>query len=213
MQNISRRSWIGSLCGGLGVGRFARHAGAIGRAGGAAWGTIPGPIIAPKAKHVIFLFMTGGPSQLDMFDPKPSLLKYAGQRPPSVDMRTERVTGGLLPSPFAFKKYGQSGIEVSELLPQSGRGHRRHLRDPVDVHLQSHAHARAQSDSLGQHRRDPALHGRLDLLRARVPRMPTCPASSYSVRMRAAVHCGAPASFPPSIRARSSTPRRSSRRR
>ena len=82
----------------------------------------------PKAKHVIFLFMTGGPSQLDMFDPKPLLSKYAGQRPPSVDMRTERVTGGLLPSTFDFKKYGQSGIDVSELLPHLASMHRRHLR-------------------------------------------------------------------------------------
>ena len=76
-----------------------------------------GPHFAPKAKHVIFLFMTGGPSHMDMFDPKPDLLKYQGQRPDSVDLRTERMTGGLLPSPFEFKKHGQSGTEVSELLP------------------------------------------------------------------------------------------------
>jgi hypothetical protein len=70
-----------------------------------------------KAKHVIFLFMTGGPSHVDMFDPKPALVKYAGQRPNDASLRTERKTGGLLPSTFSFKKYGQSGIEVSELLP------------------------------------------------------------------------------------------------
>ena len=77
-----------------------------------------GPHFAPKAKHVIFLFLTGGPSHMDMFDPKPDLLKYEGQRPDSVDLRTERMTGGLLPSPFEFKKHGQCGSEVSELLPQ-----------------------------------------------------------------------------------------------
>src|SRR5262245_47357187 len=66
------------------------------------------PHFTPKAKHLIFLFMTGGPSQMDMFDPKPALAKHAGERPSSVDLRTERVTGGLLPSPFAFKKHGQS---------------------------------------------------------------------------------------------------------
>jgi hypothetical protein len=76
-----------------------------------------GPHFAPKARHVIFLFMTGGPSHMDMFDPKPDLLKYQGQRPDSVDLRTERMTGGLLPSPFEFKKHGRSGTEVSELLP------------------------------------------------------------------------------------------------
>jgi len=70
-----------------------------------------------KAKHVIFLFMTGGPSHVDMFDPKPALVKYAGQRPNDASLRTERKTGGLLPSTFTFQKYGQSGIEVSELLP------------------------------------------------------------------------------------------------
>ena len=61
------------------------------------------PNFPAKAKHIIVLFMVGGPSQLDMFDPKPSLLKYQGQRPSSVDLRTERTTGGLLPSPFEFK--------------------------------------------------------------------------------------------------------------
>jgi hypothetical protein len=54
---------------------------------------------------------------MDMLDPKPALAKYAGQRPESVDLRTERVTGGLLPSPFEFKKHGRNGVEVSELLP------------------------------------------------------------------------------------------------
>src|SRR5436190_13442183 len=52
---------------------------------------------APRAKHVIFLFMSGGPSHLDLFDPKPLIKKYEGQRPSTVDLRTERVTAGLLP--------------------------------------------------------------------------------------------------------------------
>ena len=81
-------------------------------------GHYSGPVLPAKAKHVIFLFLAGGPSHVDMFDPKPALLKFQGQRPGSVDLRTERQTGGLLPSPFAFKKYGQNGVEVSELLPQ-----------------------------------------------------------------------------------------------
>ena len=61
--------------------------------------------------------MTGGPSQMDLFDPKPALKKYAGQRPDSVNLRTDRTTGGLLPSPFSFAKHGRAGIEISELLP------------------------------------------------------------------------------------------------
>jgi hypothetical protein len=72
----------------------------------------------PRAKHHIVLFMPGGPSQMDLFDPKPALAKYAGQRPEAANLRTERTTGGLLPSPFAFKKHGRAGIEVSELLPR-----------------------------------------------------------------------------------------------
>ena len=75
---------------------------------------------APRAKHVIHLFMNGGPSQVDTFDPKPALKKYNGQRPPSADLKTERKTGGLLMSPFKFQKYGESGIEVSDLFPHVG---------------------------------------------------------------------------------------------
>src|SRR5437764_11404974 len=79
---------------------------------------LPGkPHFAPRAKHNILLFLPGGPSQVDLFDPKPALKKYAGQRPDSVNLRTERTTGGLLPSPFTFKKHGRAGIEISELLP------------------------------------------------------------------------------------------------
>lgn len=121
IEKLSRRSWIGSLCGGLGsvgllgmLGEQEARAATVARPAG--------PHFKPTAKHVIFLFMTGGPSQMDMFDPKPALAKYAGQRPPSVDLRTERVTGGLLPSPFSFRKYGESGIEVSELLPHLASG-------------------------------------------------------------------------------------------
>ncbi|HEY2838109.1 MAG TPA: DUF1501 domain-containing protein [Pirellulales bacterium] len=68
-----------------------------------------------RAKHVIHLFMNGGPSHVDTFDPKPSLAKYAGQMLPNENLRTERKTGAAYPSPFKFQKYGQSGIEVSEL--------------------------------------------------------------------------------------------------
>src|SRR5438445_1334105 len=76
------------------------------------------PHFAPKAKHVIHLFMNGGPSQVDTFDPKPALAKYAGKALPSGNLPTERQTGAAFPSPFKFQKYGQSGIEVSELFPR-----------------------------------------------------------------------------------------------
>jgi hypothetical protein len=119
---MSRRAMIRSLCGGVGsVGLSGvLQALAIRDASGAAAGGYVGPRLPQRAKHVICLFMAGGPSQLDMFDPKPTLLKCRGQRPGAVDIRTERSTGGILPSPFKFQKYGQSGIEVSELVPQLG---------------------------------------------------------------------------------------------
>ena len=115
----SRRAFIQSLCGGLGsVGLLGMLAEQSARAATAPTASAPGlPQFPPKARHNIVLFMQGGPSQMDLFDPKPALQKYAGQRPSTVNLRTERTTGGLLPSPFAFKKHGRAGIEVSELLP------------------------------------------------------------------------------------------------
>lgn len=70
-----------------------------------------------KVKRVIFLFMNGGLSTIDSFDPKPALEKYDGQPLPGVSIATERRTGELMKSPFAFKKYGHSGMDVSELWP------------------------------------------------------------------------------------------------
>jgi len=77
---------------------------------------LPRPAHFPaKAKHVIHIFMNGGPSHVDTFDPKPMLTKYAGKELPGGTLQTERPTGAALASPFTFHKYGQSGIEVSEL--------------------------------------------------------------------------------------------------
>jgi hypothetical protein len=73
-----------------------------------------------KAKHVIFLFMNGGLSQVDSFDPKPMLAKYHGQPLPGGPIATERRTGALMQSPFTFKKYGKAEIEISELFPFVG---------------------------------------------------------------------------------------------
>src|SRR5882724_12588700 len=75
---------------------------------------------AARAKHVIFLYMNGGLSQVDSFDPKPMLDKYHGQPLPGGAIATERKTGALLRSPYTFKKYGQCGMDVSELFPHLG---------------------------------------------------------------------------------------------
>jgi hypothetical protein len=75
------------------------------------------PHFPGKAQRVIHLFMNGGPSHVDTFDPKPLLQRYAGQPLPRENLRTERRTGAAFPSPFRFQKHGQSGIEISELFP------------------------------------------------------------------------------------------------
>jgi hypothetical protein len=82
--------------------------------------TVKAPQFPAKAKHVIFLFLNGGMSQVDTFDPKPMLNKYHGQPRPGGNLRTENRTGTLMRSPFQFQRYGQSGIEVSEIFPQVG---------------------------------------------------------------------------------------------
>ena len=76
------------------------------------------PQYAAKAKRVIFLFMSGGPSHVDTFDPKPRLAVDNGKPLPFEKPKLERTkTGNLLQSPWKFQKHGQSGIEVSELFP------------------------------------------------------------------------------------------------
>jgi hypothetical protein len=83
------------------------------------------PHFKPRATSVISLFMGGGWSQVDTFDPKPALAKYAGE---PIDGKVQGdvivrqgFPGPLMPSPFTFRKYGQSGIEVAELFPELGR--------------------------------------------------------------------------------------------
>jgi hypothetical protein len=79
------------------------------------------PMHAPKAKRVIFLFMSGGPSHVDLFDPKPRLAEETGKPLPFEQPKLVRTrTGNLLKSPFGFKRCGKAGIEVSELFPNVG---------------------------------------------------------------------------------------------
>ncbi|MGC3972736.1 MAG: DUF1501 domain-containing protein [Pirellulales bacterium] len=75
------------------------------------------PHFAPKAKRIIHLFMNGGPSQIDTFDPKPALKKYDGKILKSELKGDKRVGGAGFPSSFKFAKHGQSGVEISELFP------------------------------------------------------------------------------------------------
>jgi len=76
------------------------------------------PHFAARAKHVIHIFANGGCSHVDTFDRKPMLEKFAGKPVPN-NLKTERKTGAAFPSPFKFKKYGKSGLEVSELFAET----------------------------------------------------------------------------------------------
>jgi hypothetical protein len=112
---MTRRDVLGIMGAGFGMVGFKGVAGAQ----TAADPLLPKPPHFPaKAKRVIYLFLNGGPSQVDTFDPKPKLDEYNGKPIPSGNLRTERKTGNLLKSPFTFKKYGQSGIEISEIFPK-----------------------------------------------------------------------------------------------
>ncbi len=81
------------------------------------------PHFAAKAKHCVFLFMNGGPSQVDTFDPKPALTKFNG-KPYSGDCKVgsnNRAIGHLMQSPFEFAKHGRSGLEISSLFPHTAK--------------------------------------------------------------------------------------------
>ena len=78
------------------------------------------PHFAPKAKHVIHIFLNGGASQVDTFDPKPALKEWHGKTLDGGNFRTEWKTGSIMNTPFKFKKYGESGIEVSEIFSNLG---------------------------------------------------------------------------------------------
>ena len=95
-------------------------AGVAGAATGNATLATQQPHFAPKAKHVIFLFLNGGMSQVDTFDPKPMLDKHDGEPKPGPKVKTDRAAGNLMKSPFKFTPRGQSGIEVSEIFQKVG---------------------------------------------------------------------------------------------
>jgi len=116
-QACSRRDALRRMGAGFGMMAFA---GMIGDSLKAEDGAPRKLDFEPKAKHIIFLYMNGGLSQVDSFDPKPALDKYHGKPMPGDHISTERKTGALMRSPFKFKKYGQVGMEVSELFPHVG---------------------------------------------------------------------------------------------
>ncbi len=144
----SRRDFLFRSCGGisgLGLAYLLNQDGLLGADVCASPSTgAKKPHFEPRAKAVISLFMSGGVSHLDTFDPKPALSRYAGQ---PLEGKGDVIVrqgnpGPLMPSPFTFKKYGQSGMDVSEIFPR--------LATKVDelallrsVHGQSNDHVQA----------------------------------------------------------------------
>ena len=149
VQQVARRHFLRDC--GVGLGKIALGSLLVGvpRAASAASPFAPKkPHFAAKAKSVIHLFMAGAPSQLDLFDRKPALVKYAGKPiPPEVTGNQRfafiRSDAAALAPQFQFRKVGQSGIEIAEVLPHFGR-----IADEVclikSVHTDQFNHAPAQ---------------------------------------------------------------------
>jgi hypothetical protein len=155
LLRITRRHFFGEC--GVGVGKIALASLLTGALGPRAMSATPQgtnplaarkPHFAPKAKHVIHLFMAGAPSQLDLFDYKPTLARYEGKPIPPEVIKGQRYAfirpeAACLGPQFKFKKYGKCGAELSEVLP--------HLATVVDdlcilraVHTDQFNHAPAQ---------------------------------------------------------------------
>src|SRR5437667_4726200 len=125
---MNRRAFLGFSAGGLGylalshlnaLEGLAAEASTVSRAAHPL--TPKPPHHTPRAKAVICLFQHGGPSQMDLFDPKPELNKRDGQDYPGKDLEIhfDKQAGKLLQSPFKFAKHGQAGTEFSELIPHT----------------------------------------------------------------------------------------------
>ena len=127
LRSYSRREWLSRSCGAFGLLALAdllaaqSPPSAVGETERAAQPYVVRPPHHPaRAKRVIFLFMPGGPSHVDLFDPKLRLTQDNGKPLPFEKPKLERTrTGNLLASPWKFSPHGQSGIEVSELLPRT----------------------------------------------------------------------------------------------
>ncbi|MCH2376196.1 MAG: DUF1501 domain-containing protein, partial [Planctomycetes bacterium] len=156
-NRIARRYFLGEC--GVGIGSMALGSllgrdMAFGAPSEAAGSSITNPYAvkpphyAPRAKHVIFLFMGGGPSQLELFDSKPELNRWNGKPVPSqviegFDLPFIERDAALMGSPVQFSRHGQSGAEISEALPHLGS-----IADDIaivkSIHTDAFNHAPAQ---------------------------------------------------------------------
>src|SRR6185295_4916178 len=130
--NLTRRDFLVSTARGIGGVALATLLGRDGLLAGEPSASSLNPFtprpphFAPRAKQCIFIYMEGGVSQLDLFDPKPKLSELNGQPLPESLTKNVRFafiqkeSARLLGSPYAFRRYGQSGLEMSGLLPHLG---------------------------------------------------------------------------------------------
>src|SRR3979409_2407681 len=130
---LTRRHFFGRTANGIGLAALASILGkgtGLHAEDATAHGGLPGlPHFAPKAKRVIYLFQSGGPSQMELFDYKPRLVQFQGTDLPESIRNGQRLTGmsatqsrfPVGPSKFQFAQHGQSGAWVSELMPHTAR--------------------------------------------------------------------------------------------
>jgi hypothetical protein len=137
-QSLTRRDLLRASAGGFGHVMLSAMAGNSAMAT-----TVPPPHIAARAKRVIFLFMWGGPSQVDLFDPKPRLNDLAGKQLSGKDVGSSRKQlGEILGSPFQFDQHGSSGTWISELFPHLSQ-HADKLCVMRSIHTNGSAHGEA----------------------------------------------------------------------
>lgn len=124
---LTRRQMLRQMGTGLGMIGMARLMADAGFLVPELRASVPNPLAAKppsfpaRAKRIIHVYLNGGPSHLDTFDPKPALQRWEGRVIPTGNLMTERPLGTALPSPFKFQPYGRSGIEVSEIFAKTAR--------------------------------------------------------------------------------------------
>ncbi len=117
---MSRRDFLARQAGGIGGIALAQLL--VSQGMGMAKGNMsasPLPHLAPRAKNVIFMFMAGGPSHLDLLDPKPQMRRWDGQPAPKGMVQAATIAGAVMASPRVFTRHGKSGLEFSDLLPHT----------------------------------------------------------------------------------------------
>ena len=151
LSDVTRRQFLGRLGGGIGAMAMAALGSELGLAPalGANDGMqLPRPHHAPRARRMVYIHCAGSPPHHDLFDPKPGMSEWAGKKCPDHLLDPENfafIKGHpeVLPSPYAFNKHGESGIELSELLPNLGR-HADRMTMVRSMHTDQFNHAPAQ---------------------------------------------------------------------